>query len=96
MTNRRSPLSWMRRDGKIPTNAIRFEPGQRVGLHEIVKKVGSWSGVARWQLRCPNGHYFDRSSSSIMRFMRGQKGPPACTECKENNPLDTPAARSHC
>jgi hypothetical protein len=68
--------------GRRPPNAIRFEPGQRIGLHVIVKQVGSWAGVTRWQLRCPVGHYFERSSSDIMRSLRRQRGALCCRECR--------------
>lgn len=85
MPDRRAPLALRIRLeglGRRPPNAIRFEPGQRVGIHTIVKQVGSWSGVARWQLRCPAGHYFERSSSDIMRSLRKQRGPLSCRECR--------------
>ena len=85
MPDRRAPLALRIRLqglGRRPPNAIRFEPGQRVGLHEIVGRVGSWAGVARWQLRCPCGHFFERSSTDIMRSIRGQRGALACRECR--------------
>ena len=85
MPDRRAPLALQRTVGTIgrrPPNAIRFEPGQRIGMHEIVGRVGSWAGVARWRLRCPNGHYFERSSTDIMRSIRGQRGALACRECR--------------
>lgn len=68
--------------GKRPKNAILFEPGHRVGLHTIVKRVGSWAGVARWQLRCPAGHHFERSTSDIRRSLRGDKVQLTCRECR--------------
>jgi hypothetical protein len=85
MSSRRVPLALritLEGLGRRPPNAILFEPGQRVGIHTIVKQVGSWAGVARWKLRCPVGHCFERSSTDIMRSLRKQRGPLSCRECR--------------
>lgn len=82
---RRAPLALrvtLGQTGKSPPNTLRFEPWTRVGEHTIVRRVGTWCGQARWQLRCPAGHYFERTSTDIQRSLRGQRGPLACRECR--------------
>ena len=84
MTPRRSPLSLrVTREclGRRPPNAIRFETGQRVGIHTIVRQTGTWIGDARWILCCPSGHEFTRTTGDIRRSASGQRAPIRCREC---------------
>jgi hypothetical protein len=67
--------------GQRPKNALRFEPGQLIGEHTIVQRVATWAGVSRWQLRCPQGHFFERSGSDVHAAQLGKRGPLRCREC---------------
>lgn len=71
--------------GRTPAHALRFEAGEAVGVFRIVEKTGPWCGAARWKLRCPNGHFFERTASDIRRAQKGER-PLRCTECPRGKP----------